>query len=367
MKKYIFIVCFIFQSLNAEQFMYPVADFDDGNIMILYQKSLNEIELYFWNPSTQHALKGLSSFLIPANLRVMPSGKGFSFIDQGFIKIKEFSKRSPRTISIYEPIGLFSSMNWIDDENFYFVAREGNLFQIFKSDLQGNIYHVTNDLADALYPQKIDNTLFYIRRDMEDQIAIVAQEWNPVSIHTYKDFSDKITLLTPETNEQLCYLHMVSDQEGFYLKAPFDRTQNDNGCYEFSCYHLEKKEKEWSSEKIFNFKVIAKYLIGNTRLYESLECFLPNYTTKDIIYFTDWNLESSQFDLFSYNIIEKNIEKISQDIEYRYNKEQIFSPYVVQGKVFCGLITQEKKFLKNLFQADDIYFNLPFFIEKNKS
>ncbi len=51
MKKYIFFtLCFMFHQSYTEQFIYPVADFDHGNqLMMLYQKSLEEVELWIWD------------------------------------------------------------------------------------------------------------------------------------------------------------------------------------------------------------------------------------------------------------------------------------------------------------------------------
>ena len=216
MKKYIFLaIFFISQSIHPEQFVYPVGDFDDGNqLMVLYQKSLESIELWIVNSSNQQATKGLCSFLTPVNLRVMPSGKGFSFIDKGYIKIKEFTKRSPRTLSIYDPIGLFSSMNWIDDEIVDFVAREGDFFQIFQGDLEANIQRLTHEPADALYPQKIGEKLFYIKRDLSNQISIISKSWNPTQMN---ELSEPSYNIIQRSNQQLCFLRMVSEKEGFYL------------------------------------------------------------------------------------------------------------------------------------------------------
>lgn len=369
MKKYIFlIVCLIFYKNNAEQFIYPVADFDNGKqLMLLYQKSLEDVELWIWDSCNQHAVKGLSSFLAPANLRMMPSGKGFSFIDQGYIKIKEFAKRSPKTLPIYEPIGLFSSMNWIDDENFYFVAREGDYFQIFKGDLEANIQRLTYEQVDALYPQKIDSTLFYMQRDMNNQVAIVARSWKPLPIDMNKNSSENFSIIK-KSSHQLCFLHMICDNEGFFLQAPIKKIKNNNGndCYEFSCHHLLKNETEWVTEKLFTFQIPSKYVTGSARLYESLEPFLPNYTCKDSIYFVNWQHYLNQFELKKYLILDKNLENVPNQFLQRNIPQQIFSPYIHQEKIYCGIIFQDKRKLQNIFEADDVRINLPFFM-KNKN
>ena len=56
------IACLIVHTNNAEQFIYPVASFDDGNqLMVLHQKSLDDIELLIWNSQNQNKSKNKNS------------------------------------------------------------------------------------------------------------------------------------------------------------------------------------------------------------------------------------------------------------------------------------------------------------------
>lgn len=370
MKKSIFFVicCFAFHKNYAEQFVYPVADFDNGKqLMVVHQKSLDSVELWMWDTASQHAIKGLSSFLIPANLRMMPSGRGFSFIDQGYIKIKEFAKRSPRTLPIYEPIGLFSNMNWINEETFYFVAREGDFFQIFQGDMQANILRLTQESADALYPQKINSTLFYMKRDMDNQTTIICQPWNPVAMAASQDAPQQHITLLKESAQQLCFLRMISEAEGFYLQAPTKKNNTLHDSYDFSCYHLIKNNNdEWSTENIFTFQIPSKYLTGSTRLYESLEPFLPNYNCKNVVYFVTWQHEQNQFQLQKFDIGTKIIESVTTPNLYKNNNQQIFAPYIHHNTMHCGFIlpNQERRSpgaILNIFEMDDVQFELSHF------
>ena len=337
--------CFQFLQISAEQFIYPVADFDQGNqLIILYQKSLQEVELWFLNPGTDYAIKGLSSFSTPANVRILPSGKGFSFIDQGYIKIKEFAKRSARTLSIYEPIGLFSNMHWIDEDNFYFVARQGDFFQIFTSNLLADVVQLTHEKADALYPQIIDSTIFYIRRDIENNFTIFTKRLNQ-SI-------DSSEVIIPTLQNQPCFLQMISATEGFYIQAPISRNQEDNNCYELICHHLKKIDNTWKSEKIFEFYIPLKYVIGRSRLYESIEPFLPNYNHKNKIYFTSWNQDLEKFDLQKYSIDNKTLVNIDQLVRKKTDA-LIFAPYMCNNQIHCGLIMQEKESTRNFLLVDN--------------
>ena len=352
--------CFIFQKNYSEQFVYPVADFDDKNqIMILYQKSVDDIELWIWNSHNHTATKGLSSFLTPVNVRMLPSGKGFSFIDQGYIKIKEFAKRSSRTLQIYEPIGLFSNMNWIDDETFYFVAHQGDYFQIFQGDLQADIKQLTYELADALYPQKIGSQLFYMQRNIDHQITIVSRPWN------FENNTSASTTLIQDLAQQPCFLKMINELEGFYIQAPTHKSNSIQDCYEFSCHHIFKQsDASWSSDKLFTFQIPSKYIIGSDRLYESIEPFLPNYARSGYVYYGNWDHGLEQFELHAFDIAMKNTEIISNVQVYKNKGTNFFAPYLYQEKIFCGMILDEKRSNQNIFDDDDMDFELPFFSTK---
>ena len=349
------IACLIVHTNNAEQFIYPVAGFDDGNqLMVLHQKSLDDIELWIWNSQNHTAKKGLSSFLTPANLRMLPSGKGFSFIDQGYIKIKEFAKRSPRTLPIYEPIGLFSNMDWIDEETFYFVACQGDHFQIFKGDVQAQIEQLTCGSFDALYPQMIGSQLFYMQRDCNHHVKIMCKN----------EQSDQAVIIQNAV-QQACYLKMMSKSEGFYIQAPTHKVDVAQDSYEFSCHHIFKNNDElWGSDKLFTFKIPSKYVTGVDRLYESFAPFLPNYSNDQHVYFCDWNDATKQFQLRGYDIATKNIEIMSHEQLYKNNGTKIFAPYLHNEKIYCGIILEENRAAQNIFESDDVNFTLPCFNTK---
>ncbi|MGZ6250800.1 MAG: hypothetical protein ACXWL2_02125 [Candidatus Chromulinivorax sp.] len=354
---FLIILCIYCRIIDAEAFIYPVADFDnEQKLLLLYQKSLTEIELWIWDVETQSAIKGISSFSIPANLRILPSKQGFSFIDQGFIKIKEFSKRSAKTLPIYEPIGLFCHMNWIDEESFYFVARQGDFFQIFQSDMQANILQLTYDSCDALYPQKIDSDLFYIKRDNNYDFSIIKKPWNSSSDNTEE--------IIAFNHNQLCFLHMISDKEGFYLQAPNKKIENDEDCYEFSYNYFYNNEQAWKNKKLFTFLVPAKYITGNSKLYESIEPLLPIYNQKNNkIYFLNWNKNNHEFDLYTFS---QENQSISQKIneQNRTYHQKIFKPYPIAHKIFCGFILENIQNQKSIFDFGEVEIPLIIFEEK---
>jgi len=360
MKKILYVFIFLITFVSkAEQYVYPVAEFDAGNqIAVIHQKSIDNIEVWFLNQKYDTAIKGLSSFLTPANLRIIPSENGFSFIDQGYIKIKYFEKRSAKTLAIYEPISLFSSMNWIDEHSFYFTAREGDFYQIFCTDDEAsNIQRVSNEAIDFLYPQKIHDKLFCIKRTFDQQFKIIEQLWSPVEFNSNKTFTETIVL--PESSQPLCFLHMISESEGFYLQAPRSRQYQENDLYEFSCHHLIKIGSEWRSEKLFAFQIPLKYIHGSHRLYESIEPFLPKYGVENHVYFSSYNQNLESFEILNFDISTKKIAELPKMI-VRNKNYKTFTPYIYNAKMYRGIIFNDteiidfsqKHLLKEIFLKD---------------
>lgn len=203
-----------------QEFLYPVAATTKNGktkIYVLHQKSINNVELLVWDPQTKVCSQGLLSTYTPASLKILPNGDGFSFIDDGRIRIKKFDKRSPKAIDIYEPLYDISQLNWIDEHNFYVSAKKNNKFCIFHIHENGLIKPILEDLQDLnldlancdftgnyredrnrenrdcedrncvnrdredrncvnhdcvgrdfMYPQKVGNSLFYIERVMRE-------------------------------------------------------------------------------------------------------------------------------------------------------------------------------------------------------
>lgn len=356
MKTYIFILLlFCTLLIQAEQFVYPVAEFDNGNqIAVIHQKTLQDIDVWFINQKQQTVQKGLSSFLRPANLRILPSGKGFSFIDQGYIKIKYFEKRSAKTLEIYEPISLFSSVNWIDEHTFYFTARQGDFYHLFCCDDEANnVQRLSCEPVDFLYPQKINDIFFCIKRTIEGQFKIVQQPWNPISFNQYQILPE--TIITSESAVPLCFLHMVSDNEGFYLQAPLTRKYNKADLYDFTCFHLVKNEGKWKTEELFSFQIPLKYLQGDSRLYESIQPFLPKYDVANYVYFSTYNSNVESFELFTFHIPTKKNLEIQNDT-FKKNPYQFFATSIFNTKMYGGIIIEDAEIID--FTQKNLLINL---------
>ena len=153
----------------SPEYIYPVGSvFFEGEekLCVLHQEGTH-LELFLWDPITHIALRGLSHF-IPAALTILPSRNGFSFIDHERIRIKMINMRSPKTVevlSLYD----FGLLHWIDDAHCYCSAREGKYHRIFHITTEGDCYRLVKPSHDQyFYPQKIDEKLFYIKRDQKE-------------------------------------------------------------------------------------------------------------------------------------------------------------------------------------------------------
>ena len=292
------IVVLAWQS-NATEFIYPVAfcdsQYNQPLLFFVHQKSLDCIELWIRNLKTGEEHKALPRLYIPAALRFLSDLSGFSFIHNDALYIKYFNKRSPKRIEFYEPLYGINSIEWIDTRHFYFAARERHRYRIYESDIEGEVARlVSDDTVDSLYPQKIDDTLFYIERN--------ADEFHFRIIRVPYQQLEKKEVVLEITDKQIGFLHMISDHEGFFLEYPtmLSATQKVTS---FSYHQLTQQNDNWSSKWLFDFCVPTAYLVdGPDRLYESIVPLIPWYKEKSL-YYTDYQNYKEEFEFFRYDLI----------------------------------------------------------------
>lgn len=340
----------------AEEFIYPVALIDEKNILIVHQQSLDEIGLFLWNIETKVAKKELSSMFLPSFIKVLPSKQGFSFIDRGRIRIKMFHKRTPKTVEIVEPIGSIVSMHWINDNQFYCVAQHLQKYKVFLYDVSKNeqkLYFLTDlDEVDYIYPFKIEDTLFCIFKNNDQIYSVSSQDWRPTSYELTRDLSIKETIFT--SPEPLCFLHMKSKQEGYFLKCNLFDTPQDADCLSFSCYRCIKKEQEpWCVCRLFTFKLPKNNITGISaqRAYESIYPFLPNYDHEKHIYFINYDEELKQCMAFFHN---KDLDVVMPTVQKRFLGDYIglLSPIILSDAVCYGVIVSAKKAFRTIFNLN---------------
>lgn len=373
MKKLIILFSCLFLTIHvcrAEEFIYPVAQIDDKNIFIVHQRSLDDMRLFLWNMDSKVATKELSSMFLPSHIKLLPSKTGFSFIDRGRIRIKMFQKRTPKAIDIFEPIDSIISMHWINDTQFYGVGKYLRHYKVFLYDIsksENQLYQVTDfDSTDYLYPFKVDDLFFCIIKDTKQLYYVTEQSWYPTLYEEFRE-SNPATIIM-ESSEPLCFLHMNSAREGYFLQCNIHDTSNEH-FLNFSCYNCIKQEDNWAIHQLFSFKLPMDYIVGESeqRAYESIYPFLPNYQDSDRIYFVDYNDQMQNCMIYTYY---KSSGLIAPTVQTKSIIENIgfLSPCVLPDAFCYGLILPTKKALRAVLQLDQetgiLNVDLPLIVQK---
>lgn len=242
-----FVISCIF-SLYSIEYIYPITTrIDNGQELVLFmhQTTTQETRLWSLNVKTNSYEQLLSSRYNPVGVTLLPDNSGFSFLDNGLIKVKSFFKRSPKTIEIYEPIYDFSVPQWLDNEYCFFHAKEGNRYGIYQTDLDGQLQMIIkNPVYDYLYPQKVGDTLFFIARDFAGNCYVKKSKYyatqNEACLHV-QNFSQN----------KLMNLKMINEYEGFVVEY----ISNSNELLTFNFYKLFCDNDVWNKKILFTFSV----------------------------------------------------------------------------------------------------------------
>ena len=351
---FIFIIPFSMQSI---EYVYPVAALNQDNLLLIEQKAADNITLWFWDRRTKQLKPGLWSRFNPAGLRLLPDKSGFSFIDNGLVKVKFFHKRSPKTIALDEPLYDISMVQWIDNHRCYVSAKKNNRFGIFQLTMKGDVdCIVENPFADCLYPQKIDNLLFYIER-INHNYRLMSVSYpemllcNNDNFNAIDDFDTQVQEIIDKqvrkekkrrvTDKQLifdfkrqpiAFLHMISSSEGFVLEYDAYVDSKDDSIL-FSYLHLMKTDNNWYYDQLFSFAIPSALLLADssTRLYESILPLLPRHIN-NTIYFADARHQKN-LNIFRYDL---DLGTTKQKTFTKSNNRHRFAPFVVNDRLFVG-------------------------------
>ena len=331
--KRLFILLLVWGYCHATEFLYPVAPVSNSDyLLLIYQKTPHHIELWQWDVHTKQAETVLLSRYTPAGLRLLPNNRGYSFIDNGRIRIKKWAKRSPRNIELDGPICNIELINWIDELTCYTSGKYQDCFGIFQVDDEGTVCPIAVDAeSDFMYPQKIDDTLFFIIRDKYRQYHIATMLYHAHG-KEYDEFYDRIHSHVPEKPDTIVdcglqpivFLQMITQREGFYLAHPRAISKKDRYIL-FSYHHLTQQEEVWKSEQLIVFSIPTSLLFTGkeSRLYEALLPLVPQYEDGSIFY-SDC-AESEYLTLYRYCLEHgKNIQ-ISPDREQHHFFAPVFS------------------------------------------
>ncbi|MBT3456164.1 hypothetical protein HN446_03815 [bacterium] len=346
---------------KTEEYVYPVAKFND-EVCVIYQSQYDHIELWFWNPSTKALRKALLSYFIPAGLQVLPGEKGFSVVDNDCIRVKFPDKRSPKRVDTYSGLYDVSVVHWLDSENCYLGAKMGDNYGIFQINTSGDISTIVRKRYDCMYPQKVDDSLFYIER-LENKCRIASVDYSFSTLEEKRslldeeastEYAEKLWQngnensslwimkngknqkeILPWQEVSMSFLNMASEKEGFFLETPSLINRHDE-FINFTYHHIKKEADEWKTKPLFDFSIPAQYLLpkSNSRVYESILPFLPVYKSNGIVFInSDKSKKESFVDIFFYDL---GSGKIRQKTTCDNGSHMFCAPLPINGKVFHG-------------------------------
>jgi hypothetical protein len=307
----------------ATEYIYPVASLSNGRILYIHQHTPTDIKLLAWNPENNHTEPVLWSIFNPAAVQMLPNNSGFSFIDNGRLRIKLFEKRSPKAIDFDEPLFGINSLQWINEHSCCCSAQYNHNFALFELHDEGTLKVLAwQKGSDYLYPQKIDTQLFYIERCPTQNITHYR-----IMHCTYPDSQDAIMVVDFDTIP-IIFLTMISDKQGFVLEHT-KKIDNDDQITPFSYYQIKKQGDVWYKNLLFSFFLPTDLLISADRqLYESILPLLPRLIDNKI-YFVTCN---DNLELYSFSLVTQLVEKISLPAK----KGHYFVPIQCGDKFYCG-------------------------------
>ena len=276
----VFYILLHMYTIAATEYIYPVASLGDV-ILYIHQTSPNTMQLFEWNTITNHTEQILWSLFNPAAVQLLPSNTSFSFIDNGRLRIKAFHKRAPKTIDFDEPIFNINALQWIDEHTCYCSAYYNNHFSLFELGDDGRVdCLMRSDSSDSMYPQKIDDQLFYIERTIKDNINNYT-----IKQTSYKQAEPQ--LIVDFSNNPIICLHMISEIEGFAIEHQKD-IDDTSAAVLFRYHHILNENNTWQSQVLFTFEVPTYLFLYNNdhRLFESILPLLPRLIDNKI-YFVD--------------------------------------------------------------------------------
>ena len=312
-------------SQAGPQYTYPVAAYKAEGVphfLIINQWSSDKLELCDWNSKTGQMNKLLMACYTPANVTMLPDSSGFSFVDNGRIRIKRFQKRAVRTLEIYEPVYGIEVIRWLNAQTCYFHALSDGRCGIYSLTLDEELtpLFVQPDI-DFLYPFIVQDTLFFIERK------------NVGCRHTYAVGTKP--LMQPGSNMQtlvhfgvkpLYLLEMTSPEQGFVVEC-----DKEGSLCTFYHYLLLKKGLYWQKELLYTFRVpqnLFDHYAGG--LYESFLPLKPRFEG-EYIYFSSYNEFAGGLSLYRFTLKTRSIERIAEKSNYH-----LFPPLFIDSEGWGG-------------------------------
>ena len=339
---FFYFLFFYIHPIPAVEYVYPVASLGNGKpIVYIHQHSPDSIELREWNPTTNNSEQMLWSVFNPAGLQLLPDNSGFSFIDNGRLRVKLFQKRSPKAIDFDEPFFGINGLQWIDNHTCYCSAQYNNNFALFELHDDGTLQCLRAETGKhCMYPQKVGDQLFYIERcatksaigDIHYQI--VSSSYQNNDLHC-----SQAELIVDFYNSPIIFLTMLSDTQGFVVEHA-QSIDSENLIMPFAYHQIIKEGGVWHKKRLFSFSVPTCLLLDSEqRLYESLLPLLPR-VIKNKVYFVDCSQNKNCIlEPYFYELLTKKTNKIAVPTK----KGHYFVPLQCGNRLYCGGTKSGKK------------------------
>lgn len=371
------ILCNVIKLLSfCEQIIYPIVS-DGQKIYTIYQKDLNKSEIWALDIEQKIAIKTLLSHYLPSAVKLLPNLVGFSFIQDGQLRLKYFHKRSPKTVPFSTLFKNFCSVEWLNDRQCYFSARRLNKNVVMIGDINNAEVHTIMEdcFGDALFPQKIDNNLYYVRQ-IDNYYSVIKTDFlNPFEDQDgdlVLDFlqSEEDLLLCDVGTDKICAFKMMNKSLGYFVKI---HSQDEiSGLINFSYHKICDTTvnraisepilaKNWHQEHLFDFSLLNKILVNNEDQYEQIvELFWPEHCLvqdddtgiiTDNIFFTSTSFDGTM-NIFQYN---DSSGHVSQQTNATSNQHAL-RPLIFANKIYYGQCLN----LPNIDDIDD--FDMSIFL-----
>lgn len=326
---------FFFYGIHPIEYIYPIACLTDETILYIHQLSSTSIQLYSWNVITNMHEPMLWSIYNPASVQLLPHNAGFSFIDNGRLRIKSFEKRSPKTIEFDEPIFNINGLQWIDEQSCYCSAQYGNYFSIFQLYDDGRVDFLVHGYQyDCMYPQRVcqreqkDGSLFYIKRIMD----ISSHEFHYSIEKTEYHKNILVEQILDFYEQPIIFLNMISEKEGFVVGHE-KSIDNEMAHAQFHYYHIikENNDTDWQKKLLFSFIIPTNLFLydNENRLFESILPLLPQFI-EGLIYFVSCS-KNKYLEIYCCDM---KIKQINKCIAAR--KGHLFVPVRCRRGLFVG-------------------------------
>ena len=338
----------------CEQIVYPIA-FAGDKIYTIYQKENNQKEIWTLDLKQNQATQCLFSNYAPSAVKLLPNNSGFSFIQDGQLRVKYFHKRSPKTIAFNLSLKDFHLVEWLDVRQCYFSARRLHKNLIMIGEINHAEVHVImeDSYGDAFYPQKVDDNLYYVRKVNGRNSVIKTKFLNPFVSEDEQvvlDFlpDDDDMLLLDAGSYKIAGFKMVDQNCGYFVvlnSAPTDEFIKFS--YHKICYNQNRAipdpvlAKNWHKKHLFDFVLKKNILIDKSNQLEQIvEIFWPEHCLalhnesniiSENIFFTS-TASNGTMNIFKYDHLTGQVIQITDASK----DEHALRPILVGNKIYYG-------------------------------